>query len=209
MNRIIYLLLFLFMSCATVLTTGCSDDTSCTDGIKNGNETGVDCGGDCPACISCEDGIQNGDEEGVDCGGTDCEPCEVGAHGQWQSSGTNVAPLLVNFFAVDSIWASFKTDGTYEVHQFDITGAKTILTGTFTQMESGVNDIWTITVNQSSPANLTSEGILKITGDEMKYEIAQTEPDIGATPPTPAGGFGSTSGGAFGTSNVQTYIRIN
>ena len=27
---------------------------------------------------TCSDGIQNGDEEGVDCGGTDCEPCISG-----------------------------------------------------------------------------------------------------------------------------------
>ncbi len=46
---------------------------TCTDGIQNGNETGVDCGGDCPdACATCDDGIQNGNETGVDCGG-DCD----------------------------------------------------------------------------------------------------------------------------------------
>jgi hypothetical protein len=50
---------------------------TCTDGIQNGQETGVDCGGpDCPACPpTCEDGIQNGNETGVDCGGPDCPPC--------------------------------------------------------------------------------------------------------------------------------------
>jgi hypothetical protein len=49
---------------------------SCTDGIQNGDETGVDCGGpDCPACPSCDDGILNGDEIGIDCGGPDCAPC--------------------------------------------------------------------------------------------------------------------------------------
>ena len=49
---------------------------SCDDGIQNGDETGVDCGGDsCPDCPSCEDGIQNGDEQGVDCGGSNCAPC--------------------------------------------------------------------------------------------------------------------------------------
>ncbi len=54
----------------TILST-----TSCTDGVQNGNETGIDCGGpDCPACPTCSDGIQNGDETGVDCGGT-CIPC--------------------------------------------------------------------------------------------------------------------------------------
>ncbi len=48
---------------------------NCMDGIQNGDETGVDCGGaNCPACPTCNDGIQNGDEAGVDCGGS-CPPC--------------------------------------------------------------------------------------------------------------------------------------
>ncbi|NJL77415.1 MAG: T9SS type A sorting domain-containing protein [Saprospiraceae bacterium] len=65
---------------------GCSGGGSqptCTDGIQNGTETGVDCGGSCPACPTqptCTDGIQNGTETGVDCGGS-CpacaESCEV------------------------------------------------------------------------------------------------------------------------------------
>ena len=54
----------------------CAPCISCNDGIQNGNETGVDCGGpDCAPCISCNDGIQNGNETGVDCGGADCLPC--------------------------------------------------------------------------------------------------------------------------------------
>jgi len=53
---------------------------TCDDGIQNGNETGVDCGGDCDPCDNppdptCDDGIQNGNETGVDCGG-DCDPCD-------------------------------------------------------------------------------------------------------------------------------------
>ena len=53
------------------------DPPTCIDGIQNGDETGVDCGGSvCDACPpTCTDGIQNGDEEGVDCGGTNCLPC--------------------------------------------------------------------------------------------------------------------------------------
>jgi len=48
----------------------------CNDGIQNGNETGIDCGGTfCAACPTCNDGIQNGDETGVDCGGTSCVSC--------------------------------------------------------------------------------------------------------------------------------------
>ncbi|MDP4711789.1 MAG: T9SS type A sorting domain-containing protein [Saprospiraceae bacterium] len=59
-------------------TTDCN---SCEDGIQNGFETGIDCGGYCEPCgglggtSTCEDGLQNGDETGVDCGGS-CAPCE-------------------------------------------------------------------------------------------------------------------------------------
>ncbi|WP_020538535.1 zinc-dependent metalloprotease [Lewinella cohaerens] len=57
----------------------CAACPTCFDGIQNGNETGVDCGGpDCAACPTCFDGIQNGDETGVDCGGPDCAPCGGG-----------------------------------------------------------------------------------------------------------------------------------
>lgn len=76
---------------------------TCTDGIQNGDETGIDCGGArcpvCPeipgctdisahnydpaatvddgSCETCSDGIKNGDESGVDCGGTRCDPCPI------------------------------------------------------------------------------------------------------------------------------------
>ena len=52
----------------------CAACPTCDDGVQNGNETGVDCGGDCAACITCDDGIQNGNETGIDCGG-DCAAC--------------------------------------------------------------------------------------------------------------------------------------
>jgi cysteine-rich repeat protein len=47
---------------------------SCFDGIQNGSETAVDCGGPCKSCPTCVDGIQNQGEEGVDCGGP-CPAC--------------------------------------------------------------------------------------------------------------------------------------
>ncbi len=60
--------------------TSCSDDNnnsgaSCFNGIQDGNETGVDCGGSCQPCATCDDGIQNGQETGIDCGGPDCDEC--------------------------------------------------------------------------------------------------------------------------------------
>jgi len=135
---------------------------------------------------------------------------ELGIIGQWISAGANVAPLLINA-GVDSIYANFKGDNTYLVESFTTDGSKTTLTGTFTQTKSGTGNIYTITTNQGSPTPLVSEGIFEVMSEgivTMKYEIAQTDPILpGVTPPTVDGGFGSTSGGALGMINVQTYVR--
>lgn len=195
------------MAFSVIMFTGCSDDETCSDGIQNQDETGVDCGGECTACASCTDGIQNGNETGVDCGGADCDVCMVGVHGSWESTGDNIAVILVPF--ASKIVANFNVDGTYSVVQTDLMGAEITLSGTFAQSESGVDGIWDITLNQSSPTQLTAEGIFTIEGNVLKYEVAQVDPAItGVTAPTAEGGIGSTSGGAFGTSNVQTYIAL-
>ena len=58
----------------------CPECPTCTDGIQNGTETGIDCGGSCPECPTCTDGIQNGTETGIDCGGScpECPTCTDG-----------------------------------------------------------------------------------------------------------------------------------
>jgi hypothetical protein len=63
--------------------SGCSKDDdktseTCSDGIQNQGETGVDCGGPCSVCPTCSDGIQNQGETGIDCGGP-CSPCPLSA----------------------------------------------------------------------------------------------------------------------------------
>ena len=64
---------------------------TCTDGIQNGDEEGVDCGGSfCPPCPTCSDGVQNGDEEGVDCGGSVCPPCPTCSDGIQNGDETGV-----------------------------------------------------------------------------------------------------------------------
>ncbi len=131
--------------------------------------------------------------------------------GTWVSEGANVAPLLVTLFKVTKITATFDKNGTYEVIQVDSAGTSLTLTGTYTVEKSSVGNIYKITANQQSPTALTSEGIYEIdktaTPNTMKYEVVQTSPNIGAVPPTPEGGFGSTNGGALGTLNVQNYVR--
>ncbi|MFM1876230.1 MAG: hypothetical protein RL266_1967 [Bacteroidota bacterium] len=62
--------------------SSCSPCATCSDGIQNGDEEGIDCGGSaCAACPTCSDGIQNGDEEDVDCGGSSCSPCPTCSDG--------------------------------------------------------------------------------------------------------------------------------
>lgn len=60
--------------------------SNCYNGIRDGFETGVDCGGNCTPCSgiinppynpTCNDNIQNQDETGIDCGGV-CPPCGIG-----------------------------------------------------------------------------------------------------------------------------------
>jgi len=84
-----------------VCTNGMCQLPTCSDGVKNDGETGLDCGaGSCEnpcadgeGCItqddcqsgvckvgicqapSCTDATENGDETGIDCGGTNCKAC--------------------------------------------------------------------------------------------------------------------------------------
>jgi len=54
---------------------------TCSDGIKNCHSNGceflVDCGGPCESCASCSDGIQNQNEKGIDCGGSCPRSCST------------------------------------------------------------------------------------------------------------------------------------
>ena len=64
---------------------------TCDDGVQNGNETGIDCGGpDCAPCASCDDGVQNGSETGIDCGGPDCDPCATCDDGVQNGNETGI-----------------------------------------------------------------------------------------------------------------------
>ena len=94
---------------------------TCSDGIQNQGETGVDCGGpNCQACEvtpTCTDGIQNGDEEGIDCGGS-CTACST--------SGT--VGVTENITA-DTTWTS---DNIYELE-----GRITVTNGATLTIEPG------------------------------------------------------------------------
>lgn len=137
---------------------------------------------------------------------------ETGVIGKWYSSGADVAVLL-RAAGIDSIYAEFRANDTYVVRSYTTDLSTTILEGTYVQALSGTGNIWNITVNQSTPNSLTSVGIFEVFAGSpynMKYEVAQTDPNIpGVTPPTATGGFGSTSAGAYQDWNVQTYRRLD
>lgn len=137
---------------------------------------------------------------------------ELGLIGNWYSSGTNVAFLLAAV-GIDSIYVEFKADNSYLVEAFTADGSKTTMEGTYAQSGSTVAGIWNIVLNQSTPTSLRSEGIFEVISGQpvtMRYEVAQVDPAIpGVTPPTASAGFGSTSAGAFGTWNIQNYIKLD
>ena len=93
-----FILSSLILAALTLSVTSCEDETnaggvSCFNGIMDGDETGVDCGGSCVPCATCDDGIKNGDETGIDCGGSNCAPCTgiVTKSGQITSDETWIA----------------------------------------------------------------------------------------------------------------------
>ncbi len=134
-------------------------------------------------------------------------PATDGIVGEWYSSGTNVAPLLVAF-KIDSIYAKFEANNTYLVESFDKAKAKVTYKGTYVQSKSSKPGIWNIVLNQTTPTSITSKGIFEITGTSpkytMKYEVML---DNGQnTIPTAEKGFGIDP--TYKAMNVQNFIKI-
>ncbi|MFT5054386.1 MAG: hypothetical protein ACI9FU_001061 [Granulosicoccus sp.] len=118
----------------TISIYGCeeTESVSCSDGIKNGDETSIDCGGICSACSTCSDGIQNGTETGIDCGGS-CNPCSTGGSGHcislFTGSGTAIGtspnncgdrPISVTNNGVDSVTLELPVSGFGTLYLYGI-----------------------------------------------------------------------------------------
>ncbi|ANQ48104.2 family 31 carbohydrate-binding protein [Flammeovirga sp. MY04] len=128
--------------------TQCYFVPTCNDGIQNGDETGVDCGGSsCTACPTCDDGIQNGQETGVDCGGPDCISCEVVCNGTPNPNAT-----------VTKQDESFENenDGILTLSFDDVAGRDVLefsLDGGVTYPYSENDDLKWITITDLAPGN--------------------------------------------------------
>ena len=152
---------------------------TCDDGIQNGDETGVDCGGpDCPACPTCFDGIQNGDEVGVDCGGPDCPNCPCN-----------------NNLQLTIVLDNYPEETSWEVT--DANGAVWFSGGTYGSLPDGA----TVTENICLPDGCFTFTIFDSFGDGIccsygngSYTLVNT--DNGTT---------IASGGSFGSSEATNF----
>ena len=125
--------------------------------------------------------------------------------GSWRSEGDNVAPLL-QASGVAWVDATFNANGSYTTQVGDTAGKNYNLAGSYTVDTSTLPG--TIIATQTSPFSATAEGIWEVDGNTLTYEVAQTSPDNGFTPPTPDGGFGSTKGTNVEEGvNIQKYVR--
>jgi hypothetical protein len=108
-------------------------ESSCSDGVKNGGESDIDCGGGCPACDdgagcattddcasgvcgqsrtcsapTCSDGVTNGAEIGIDCGGA----CATRVSGEGCVTGTASSMACTSYSGGDTFTVVLSWDAT-------------------------------------------------------------------------------------------------
>lgn len=161
---------------------------------------------------SCSDGILGDREYTIDCGG-DCPLCDNFFEGSWKSEGENLSQVWKELFDAQTITANFSPSKSYTMTILNTNGTSYTTSGSYTLSDSGIDGIWTLTLNQTQPTTATFDGIMKAVDNYvLRVEIVQTEPYINAIAPTPSGGLGSTKTETGGNTvsfpgNVQTFVR--
>ena len=122
--------------------------------------------------------------------------------GDWTSEGSDLSTFFAsNGFRIIDV--TFANSGAYTVKAVDTDGEVYDFSGTYSTSGGSPQNI---TLVQSAPFEATSKGFFAVDGDTLSYEVVQTQPDFGNTPPS--GSFGTSSGTGFGPGeNVQTYRR--
>lgn len=133
------------------------------------------------------------------------------AFGQWISEGVNLASLFTDSLTYNTL--VLNEDSTYLMTQEDTLNVTFSYSGTYIIDESDTTTkIYSITFLQFSPDTVTYEGIYEVNSriepDELTIEWVETYPKVSNNPPNVVDGFGSTSDGELGVTNVQKYIRV-
>lgn len=130
-------------------------------------------------CETCTDGIQNGDETGVDCGGNLCSPC--GSNLFCQSSGAlNVSPNSINISGT-VVSNSGATPPSVSYLGYYLSSNTTISTGDYLigtdfvpALSNGSTSVESIVVTPSNIINLPPEGNYYV-GILVDYQNAISE----------------------------------
>jgi hypothetical protein len=142
----------------------CAACATCTDGIQNQGETGVDCGGPCAACATCSDGIQNQGETGVDCGGPNCAPC------------AGCTTVQINFNNIETSWGIWTDGGTDAARMSDAVNSFSGTRSLRIRDNTSTSVITTTSQNFTSYANLTVQfvfrGVGMETGEDFWLQIS-------------------------------------
>lgn len=126
--------------------------------------------------------------------------------GLWVSEGADVAPLLVTLFNYDRVVVALNENGTVSLTTRVAGAAESTIQGTYAVTRSESGNIHSIELIYAA---FSQAGIIEVTPgnpDTFRLEVVQTVPDIAATVPTPAAGFGANS--ALGETNIQKYSRV-
>lgn len=132
-------ILAFILAAGVVIYSGCSKDdnkpaATCSDGIQNQGETGVDCGGPCTACATCSDGIQNQGETGVDCGGP-CSPCATAS----LTATIDGAPFTATFIQAQLLSGMLVIQATNGSKTLSLVHSGALATGTYTLQSVSTN----------------------------------------------------------------------
>lgn len=140
-------------NCECVVDIACQ----CSDGIQNGNETGIDCGGDCDACFDCLT-----DNCIFLSGGTSSEGV---THKKWIFVYEDFLPTK------DLDW----TDTYYSNGFFVGTSNETTVNGSWKFDNPSLPTAIIITMNENAPAGWspgvpTTYPLVKLTSDTLRYK---------------------------------------
>ena len=157
--------------------TSCWLNASCTDGLQNGSEIGIDCGGpECDACPTCFDGIQNGDELGIDCGGSICQSCDT------ICNGTPNPEAIVTAFN-ETLEA--QEDGRIILEFNDAQGRETIefsIDGGINYDHQSADDLGTLEIDNLAPASY--DVYSRWLGGDCPMSLGQFTITVGPPAPT-------------------------